>query len=258
MVNLDFIIGTLFTILSLENDMELLFYTVNLCNYDRNQNIIGIRSVLPQYDFVCVTDNPRLATSMGWKVHEVHIQDFIKKNRNELLDLTRYFKMNPKALGIKSDINIYFDSNKYITNISKVIEFCRELYASNKKMTIASHWGRDNVKDECDAVVKENKAYKYQVEEEYSKLIKDGFKDDVGLFCASIEIRKTNSYNMKHLLELWWDMYKNSPSKRDQITLPYCIWKTNMINKINTITSSEILKGFKHMGHKYNYLTFNK
>ena len=237
--------------------MRILFYTVNLNNYDKIMDVTKARTLRWNDSYICVTDNKEDALSRSWGAHVVDIPNHIKNNKNEILDLTRYFKMNPNIVhnsknqwNSPCDIEVYLDANKYFIAYSKIIQLCEKLWYSDKEMLIATHWGRTTVKEECDAVINCGKSTREQVDTEYQYLIDNGFKDDVGLYCASIEIRKTNSKPLKEMLSMWWDMYKISPTKRDQITLPYCLWKCNMLDKIITIESKELMNYFRHMPHR--------
>ena len=60
------------------------------------------------------------------------------------------------------------------------------------------------------------------------KYEKEGFPHNFGLCEASIIVVDLDNPNSKKLMNDWWNELLNSGSGRDQIALPYVIWKNGM------------------------------
>lgn len=121
--------------------------------------------------------------------------------------------------------------------------------SSNCDFAIFSHYSRNTVKEEVTECKRWRKDDKIIIDKQYNEYLKRGFNDLVGLYQGRIIYRKHNTQNIVHLMESWWkeiDMF----SVRDQISLPYCLWKEKLYPEIIDMDANdneyfEIIPHFK-------------
>ena len=75
---------------------------------------------------------------------------------------------------------------------------------------------KGNFKDDPEIINKQTQAY-----------IAEGLPVQSGLWGCQYILRKHNHPDCIKLSELWWEQIKKH-SKRDQISFPYCAWKTGI------------------------------
>lgn len=219
--------------------MKIVIYTAIFNGYDNLQDVSNLQH--EDVTFLCISNciPEHEATSKGWKLLEVN-------NNKSGTRLNRLFKLSTKYLP-DNDINVYLDGNKWITDIKLLLTYCIHLHISNKQMILFKHWERTTVCAECKEVVNIGRAPEKETYEAYNSYIIDGFKDNLGLFCASVQIRK-NTKEVNDFLEAWYEEFKKYPY-RDQISLPYTIYKTNFIDSIMLFPCMSLLKFVENWGH---------
>jgi len=226
--------------------MKIVIYTCILNNYDTPLNVLDFQR--PNVDFICFTDNLKQQYT-GWEYRQV--STFIEEGKYKYPKTSRFIKLKPHVFFNDYDINVYIDGNKEIIDFDKLIHLCQILYNSDANIILSHHWGRTNVIDEANECIRlkrdDSKVLKAQVR----SYIKEGFKDDMGLYMGSIQIRKFNE-NMEHFMNAWWKEVADG-SYRDQVSLPYVIWKTNMYPKMIRLYPKYIHQVVRHLGHNRQF-----
>lgn len=177
-------------------------------------------------DFYVITDN-NINTSSKWK--KIEIEKEVKEKYKDDIMINRYYKMNPHLLFKNYDISIYIDGN--ITVVADVLPLALQL---PKKcfFGVHKHPDRKTISSEGRAVDYFNKVKnKMLLNKQLFKYYNDGFDDSVELLEATVLVRKHNDPRCIKIMKRWWDEYCSFPT-RDQISLPYVIWKENSIDGI--------------------------
>lgn len=226
--------------------MKIVIYTCILNNYDTPLNVLNFQR--PNIDFVCFTDNLEQPYT-GWTYHKV--STFIKDDQYKYPKTNRYIKLKPHAFFNQYDINVYIDGNKKIIDFDKLIQLCQVLYNSDANIILSHHWGRNSIIDEAKECIRLKRDDKNILEQQISKYIKDGFKDDIGLYMGSVQIRKFNP-ETEYFLNSWWSEVAEY-SYRDQISLPYVIWKTGMYPKMVRLYPNYLHQIVEHLGHNKQF-----
>lgn len=165
------------------------------------------------------------STYNGWQILRTIEEPF--NGKNKYAKMNRCFKINQHLVAPDSDINVYIDGNKKLFDIDKLLEYCTRLY--NDKDNDAyfyKHEHRNTVQEEVREICKLRRDEPALVMKQYKEYREEGFPDNIPLIVASVQIRKTRSKPLQDMLDCWWEEVKNK-SYRDQISLPYSIWKTN-------------------------------
>ncbi len=141
--------------------------------------------------------------------------------------LNRYYKLNAhKVLPKRYEESLYIDGSikKFdMEELENRIKFFKE---KNKAFAVATHSFRDNIHDE----IEEIKRCKMLTAEGFQKIIKffkeKNFPDKSGLYNNAIVWRMNKDKQVIQMMEEWWKLVKNY-CHRDQVSLPYIIWKFN-------------------------------
>ena len=144
-------------------------------------------------------------------------------------ELNRKIKMLPHKYLINYDYTIYIDG--LIEIIAPLSPLICEM--GNAGLGVHYHNQRDCIYDEAVMVKYAKKANMTIVEQQLNEYRSKGFPAHFGLYENTILIRDNNDRVIVNLMEEWWDEYKKYPT-RDQLSLPYLIWKNKIdLDKIN-------------------------
>lgn len=199
-----------------DNNIKIAIYTCITGKYDSVSEPYVLES---NCDYYIYTNNSEICSN-NWKV--IDIPENIKKLQDNIL-INRYIKMHPYELFENNyDYAIYIDGN--ISIISNISSFCEK---TSEKLGIAlhKHYSKECIYDEmrtCQVVGKGN-TEQIKLQEKRYKL--DKFPTNYGMYECNVIVTNMNNKNGKKVMESWWEEFENSSSMRDQICLPYCLWK---------------------------------
>jgi hypothetical protein len=193
---------------------KIVVYSVLTGVYD---NIKDPLYVTPDVDYVLFT-NVDVRTKV-WKVVKV-----TNEGLSDLL-LSRRIKMLPHVyLPQKYDMSIYVDANVFVFGDITMLATRLNDHCS---FAVSSHSVRNSVTDEMHELVALNKVDAALAQSVLSRYRDEGFNDDLGLAECTVLVRKHDDKGVIGLMNEWWDEFVGNMVYRDQISLPYCIWKTH-------------------------------
>jgi len=197
--------------------MKYVVYTSVFGSYDW---VFPALDIEDDISYVIFTDDP-LLNVRGWKtvvVETGRLRDDRSKNR--------YYKMLAHREFPEFDCSLYIDGN--IRLLGKTSRFIEEFMSSGAGLGLFRHPLRSSVREEADSCVMSGKfADVSAIEKELSFYRERGFLDDVGLVEATIIVRNQRNPGLSEAMELWWSLFERFGT-RDQISLPYVIWKTGV------------------------------
>ena len=196
------------------NNMRIAVYTCIVGNYD---NIIEPQIIEPGIDYYVFTDQECLINSKWTKIDITHFEDY--KNLSSI-KLNRKIKMLPFIYLPDYDYSIYIDGNIEITG--RILPQIKEM--ENCGLGIHYHRTRDCIYDELVRVAYLRKAKIAIAREQIKAYKKDGYPRHNGLYENTVLIRKHSDMSTRDLMESWWKEFLLYPT-RDQLSLPYIIWK---------------------------------
>lgn len=198
-------------------DKKIVVYTCITGNYDE--------AVEPLYynnnvDYVIYTNCTNIKLK-EWQKRDIP-ENIQKINDNVLIN--RYAKMHPKELFEDYDYAIYIDGN--IRTISDVSSFINSI---NEKtgLAIHKHYARNSIYQEAEACKLYKKGSIDKLDRQIQKYKEEGFPDEYGLLECNVIVSDLKNQNATTILNKWWDEFLASESRRDQISLPYSLWKLN-------------------------------
>lgn len=195
--------------------VRIAVYTSITGNYD-NINIPNIQ--FDNVDYYIITDNPE-----KYKKYDKYYKIIENKNENPILN-NRYAKFHPFEYFKEYDYAIYIDGNIEIYgDIRKLVNYC------NEKTGIAMHTHRDRncIYDEAEVCKILKKGNKQQIDEQIKSYKEEGFPKNYGMLEANVIVSKIGNESMEKIMKCWWEDFCNKKSYRDQLSLPYILWKNN-------------------------------
>lgn len=180
-------------------------------------------------DYFLITDQSLDLTNSVWQKMDIsNYEQDIKELNN--IEKNRYFKMFPHLLFPKYKYSIYIDGNVQV--ISDLTEYIYHL----EECGLAAHMHsmRDCVYEESGAIIFSKKEKRTNMEKHIKHLMKEAFPKHYGMLECNVLVREHNSM-CKKIMEMWWEEF-TIYSKRDQISLPYVLYKNNIsIDEVGTL-----------------------
>ena len=171
------------------------------------------------------TNNSNL-TSKNFEIKS--IPDEITKKFNDNILINRYIKMHPYELFEgEFDYAIYIDGNiRIISDISSFVNYVSSDYG----IAMHKHSIRDCIYKEEKALRLLKKGNKKKIRQQLKNYQDNGFPEKYGMLEANVIVTDLKNKKGKEIFNNWWEEFINSNSLRDQLALPYVLWK----NKIKT------------------------
>lgn len=185
-------------------------YTAVFGNYDH------VPEINPEWDcdFVCFTDNAEIV-SRGWQVVVVQLNDEPPAQAN------RRYKMLPHKYFLNYEWSLYVDGNiRVVVDPSPLFH----KYLNNSVIAIPKHQDRDCAYVEARLCIERGLSDKEITEQQMARYAADGFPRKFWMTENGIIFRKHNDSDVTSLMDFWWEEYCNG-GRRDQLSLPYLIWK---------------------------------
>lgn len=185
-------------------------YTAVFGDYDH------VHAVNPEWgcDFVCFTDNPKLV-SPGWRVVIVQLKGESPAQAN------RRYKMLPHEYLAGYERSLYVDGNiKIVADPTLLFK----KYLEKGVIAIPKHQDRNCAYVEARLCIKLGRVNKEITEQQMSRYANEGFPKNFGMTENNIILRRHNDKKVISMMEAWWAEYC-SGGRRDQLSLPYLIWK---------------------------------
>lgn len=197
---------------------RIVIYTCMTGNYD---NIETPFLQFDNVDYIAYVDNNKKYD--GWKTKKIpkSVMDKVKGNVN----INRYIKMHPIELfQDKYDYSIYVDSNIQI--IGDLRELLRNI---NDKTGLAIHNHRERISiyDEIDYCITYKRGNISKLKEIKNVFYKEKFPNNFGVYECNILVTDLNSKKSQKIYYDWWEDFIARQLGRDQISLPYVVWKNN-------------------------------
>lgn len=209
---------------------KIVIYTCITGGYD---NLLDPEFVNKNVKYVAFTDNIS-AKSDIWEVR--NIPDFLADKPNSFIN--RYIKFHANELFADYDYAIYIDGNIKITSDLTCL-----LTLINPKIGLATyrHCLRDCFYEETKACLYGTKGNPRYIKKQIKRYKKEGFPPHFGLLeCTLLFIQIGD--NSKLLFSNWWDEFTKSRSGRDQLALPYTIWKMKLNPKDIAVIGTNVWK----------------
>ncbi|WP_435066122.1 glycosyltransferase domain-containing protein [Halobaculum sp. EA56] len=193
------------------SEADTVVYTAIYGGYD---HLIEPRYPADNIDYICFTDDQTL-TSDVWDVRVPNVNPDLPPNLKN-----RRVKILAHEYLPEYDYSVYVDGNVGITaSLRPLINKYRE-----EKFVAPTHPVRDCVYDEAEACLKLNKGDPESIRAQIEAYRDEGLPEEWGLTANRLLLRQHTSPDVKQLMKDWWRELETY-SSRDQLSLPFVLWK---------------------------------
>jgi len=194
---------------------QFVIYSACIGAYD---NISQPKYIDDRFDYVLFTDEPKEKHIGVWEVRKVDYRNSDKTR------IARYVKTHPHTLLPQYEATVWLDANLEISS-SFIYERCIELCESKTQLASIKHPTRDCIYDEAYWVYGLDSEIKIF---EWCHFLRNiGYPRHNGLYETNVLFR-INDENVADLNEQWWKAILEH-SRRDQLSLNYLLWNTEII-----------------------------
>lgn len=200
-------------------DIKVVIYTCITGNYDV---IISPYFTANNIDYVLFSDNE--IKNEIWQFRKIpeHIKNIATSNSM----INRYIKFHPLELFEKEyDYAIYIDGN--ICPVSDMSVMCEQLNNSIG-LGFHAHCARNCIYEEVKACKILKKGNPIKLTEQIKKYKKIGFPEQYGMVEGNVIISDLRNKRAKQLLDDCWEELITADAGRDQLVIPYVMWKNNI------------------------------
>lgn len=190
-------------------------------------------------DYYLFTDKP-------FSANGIKVMDIPEKLKGlPPTNINRYIKMHPGEFFPGYDHAIYLDGNVRV--ISDIRQWIVPAADSPAGIAMHLHPSRDCIYEEAEVCIQIGKGNPAGIAEQVKKYRSLGMPAHFGLFEATAIVVDLKSHKAMELLDLWYEEFSRSGSGRDQLSLPFVLWKIgSSIDSIgvlgNNIKDSRLLR----------------
>ncbi len=181
------------------------------------------KTVFSNADYFAFVDTPQEAKSWQQKPLLHFSNDSKYAGRRN----AKIYKIMPHLF--LPDYQFYFwvdVSHEVIMNPDLIIEN----YMKDSEIAVFKHTQRNCAYNEAVVINDLGYDHKDNVDRQIAFYRSQGFPDNYGLYELPVSIRKNTPQTQLFNL-MWWDQISRY-SSRDQISFPFCLWKTGIVPKI--------------------------
>lgn len=219
---------------------KIAIYTCIVGDYDKIHEPSYVNENIDYYIF---TDQDVPENSAWTKIDITSLHEYGKLTP---IVLNRMIKISPHHFLPDYDYTVYVDGNiKIIADLMPIV--CN---MGDAIIGMHTHAIRDCIFLEKNGIMLLKKADLNLMRMQLESYKEDGFPAHFGLFQNSILIRK-NCDQCRRLMDMWWREYQKYPT-RDQLSLPYVMWKSGIDIASIKILGKNVLKNprFKNIDHR--------
>lgn len=233
------------------SEERIAIYTCITGNYDQ---VYEPMFVPDNCDFFVITDQ-EIPKESYWKKIDTgsYVEQYLnEKQKTNPITVSRFFKMFPFEVFKDYRYSIYIDANFEIyTDLTEYVHKINSQYG----LGFFQHEDRDCVYDEARRCVELGKDSSENLAKCVEYLRKQGMPYNYGLLAGGFIVRDHSNTRVISLMQAWWDAY-NQLSCRDQISLPFILYKNN-IRPVEVGTMGKSYKeelSFRRVPHKKQVL----
>lgn len=169
-------------------------------------------------DFYILTDQ-ELAPNSVWEKVTFDFSQYPGTETNSAKN--RFVKMHSDLLFPNHDYTIYLDGT--IQPRTDLTEWIQDMPEIGIKMF--AHPKRNCVYKEIHACLYAGKGNRTDLKQYDQRLKNEGFPANYGMVEGGVIVRKVGNPLCQEIMDQWWQEYSRY-AKRDQLSLPYILWKT--------------------------------
>ncbi len=223
-----------------QNTPAVTIYTCITGNYDQALPPLVHYS---NCKYILFTDNPQnFKNTLGWDIQNIPRQATVYKN---LAEINRYLKFHPQEI-CDTNYSIYVDGNiQLLAGINEWLTFTKNPCG----IAIFNHSFRNCLYREGETCIYIKRGNVDGIKKQLVRYEQEGMPRGYGLKEASVIVSDLSNIKSIEILKLWWEEYLKSGSGRDQLALPYVLWKNNIPFEDITSLGENLMKDI-HLARK--------
>lgn len=195
-------------------EKKIAVYTCIVGNYD---DLMDPVTVSPECDYFVISDRkPKCKTVFQYidiaNIVPSYITDNTRKNR--------YCKINAHKIFPKYKFSVYFDGSIQLK--STIIDLVAALPKTRLTAFFPMPWL--SIYREAMSVLQNKREEEEPLIRQMEDYWLEGMPENFGVVACGVLIREHNNPVCKKIMEEWWIQLERF-SKRDQVSLPYVLWK---------------------------------
>lgn len=233
------------------NFTEKQWNLINSSHYVEKKRIAVYTTILGDYDYLKIPlvqqDNIDfyVFTDGNIKCDEylnvIDLKAILSLNYSDVL-INRYLKMHPFEFFSNYDYSLYIDSNVWISgNLNILIDSVKN-FENNVGVFMHIHSNRNCLYNEARVLKIIKKGNKKQISKQIASYRNSDFPRDYGLLEATVILTQINSKKARIILTKWWEDFLLRKSYRDQLSLPFVLWKLGIDIKDVGVLGSNVKK----------------
>lgn len=204
------------------NTEKIAVYTCITGNYDK---LNSIKEVEKNIDYYLITDVPKEQAIENDNFYKrIFVDDIVPKSLKSHKDKNRYCKSHGFELFSDYDYSIYIDGSLQIVGrVSDFISLIGEIGIGMHRCMF-----EDDIYFHAMSLSNRHRIDKLEANYEILKMANNGFPMHFGMVeCGVIVCNHANETGVK-LLKQWNQYYNSAKAKRDQLYMPYILWKNGV------------------------------
>lgn len=208
-----------------DRNLKFCVYTCVTGGYD---NLQPVHCHPSNVDFITFTDNMDIEAN-GWEVKS--LPENVKAIEGNL-DRNRYMKMHPAIVG-DYDYAIYVDGVVEIfSDLTNMINAMNPVYG----LAIHTHPDKDCTYNEVEWCKQNHRGNIDRMDGMLKDYNKEGLPKHYGLMECSVILSDLHNEKGLKILDEWWKEHVKRGTGRDQMTLPYILWRNGItVDEIGTL-----------------------
>jgi hypothetical protein len=200
-----------------EKQKAKVVYTCITGGYDE---LVDHQFIHPDWDYICFSDTARPSNrNASWKIVPTQYTAKDESRTN------RWHKINPHLFLQDYTYSVYMDANIDVVSEGFFSELNSKI-DTGKSFAVMAHNERDCVYDELKVCIQLQLDDPKTMQDQINIYKKEKYPAHNGLYANSILLRNHNNKIVIKIMNEWWD-WVNNHSRRDQLSLPYVLWKYN-------------------------------
>lgn len=224
------------------DNVKVAVYTCIIGEYDSlKEPLCDIDNI----DFYLITDDKSKYSGYVGKFNIVEFNDSFGCNTLK----NRYVKMNQHKFFKEYDYSVYIDGSiKILGDIRSFIKLIND----NTGLAIHAHNHRNCIYDEAKVLKILKKGSLKNIDSQIMKYTNNLFPKNFGMYEACVLVTDLSNDKTKGIYNDWYNEFIRSGSFRDQLSLPYILWRKNFkyldVGILsNDVHSNKLLEKNKHV-----------
>lgn len=176
------------------------------------------KAILEEADFFCFTDDASLQSS---RIQVIQVERLFEDPTR----CARYYKIMEHPVLSDYEWTIWIDAN-YVFEVASISAFRLDRFENTPLITFR-HSAHHCLYDQALVCIYAYNDHYYKILGQIIRYALAGMPVNFGLYETGILIKNKAHPKLGLLQQMWWQEV-NKGSRRDQISLPYCLWKLNL------------------------------